>query len=709
MLKTVYTSTGHAEYDASGNYWGTTSQKLMKLQCMDADIDVSLCDIIQVPFLTPDDDMSGIYPFVTEIYLTDQSGERITSSAVDCQVTVHIIYNRDMLHTIDPELAFGGYYPYADFKVRGSWKNSREWTGTFITPGNSAGRMYFCAKGGAAADDNWLECGNDNGRFYFDIEDNEAQSMSLKSESAANAVHLEWTQDESETLAGYNIYRSTAYDSSKPLSEQNFIRINKYPVQDECMFDDTEVAEGNVYFYYFTIVGTDLSESHPSNVVEGTPLDTQPPVIRHTPVTSLRSGQTFTVSAEVLDNTGVKGVFLYYRSLGATEFKEIQMKPLAEQSTIFRVNVSLYQTDDAPIEYYILGTDGTNTSTYATPDKPLLTIIKAKHRYDKGIITVNPTCNTEGEIVYTCEDCGQVIRKVLPAAGHVYDKGFITKNPGCTKSGVILYTCIYCHDTKKETLEPCGHNYESAVIPADCHHQGYTEHYCTICGSSYCDNFTSIANHQESVTIIQPAGCDDDGLALYQCTLCGSSHIETVPAHGHFYTQTKTAPTCCSEGHTQYTCKYCGYSYTDQIAPEKVHRYDNGTVILEPDEDTTGIIRYTCLDCGIIVNIILPETSGKSIVNVSAVSKEKITAGEMITVFTAASGSGKEFRYELLYKPVSSEKWIRYSGDTQTAVMNLALNSPGQYDFLYTGKKRERKRIKKILQDKSNRCKDTCK
>ena len=119
MLKTVYTSTGHAEYDASGNYWGTTSQKLMKLQCMDADIDVSLCDIIQVPFLTPDDDMSGIYPFVMEIYLTDQSGERITSSAVDCQVTVHIIYNRDMLHTIDPELAFGGYYPYADFKVRG--------------------------------------------------------------------------------------------------------------------------------------------------------------------------------------------------------------------------------------------------------------------------------------------------------------------------------------------------------------------------------------------------------------------------------------------------------------------------------------------------------------------------------------------------------------------------------------------------------------
>ena len=87
---------GRTSYDISSNYWGTTNPDLVKVQCLDADWDVTKNDLIQEPYLTLDDDMSEIYPFVTEAYLTDKDGNRIDKVSGAQTVKMHVKFNRDM-------------------------------------------------------------------------------------------------------------------------------------------------------------------------------------------------------------------------------------------------------------------------------------------------------------------------------------------------------------------------------------------------------------------------------------------------------------------------------------------------------------------------------------------------------------------------------------------------------------------------------------
>lgn len=120
---------GRTTYDISGNYWGTTNPDLVKVQCYDADWDVSRNDLIQEPYLTLDDDMSDIYPFVTEAYLTDKDGNRIDKVSGAQTVKMHVKFNRDMASDIQPMVTYGGSEPYTDFAVSGDWANAREWVG----------------------------------------------------------------------------------------------------------------------------------------------------------------------------------------------------------------------------------------------------------------------------------------------------------------------------------------------------------------------------------------------------------------------------------------------------------------------------------------------------------------------------------------------------------------------------------------------------
>lgn len=173
-------SDNRTTFDISGNYWGTTNPDLVKVQCYDADWNVSKNDLIQEPYLTLDDDMSEIYPFVTEAYLTDKDGNRIDKVSGAQTVKMHVKFNRDIGSDVQPMVTYGGSEPYTDFAVSGDWANAREWVSEFkIDPYIDLGTMYIRVKGAAAADDKWLVTGTDWGRFKFEITNSSAQSMSL--------------------------------------------------------------------------------------------------------------------------------------------------------------------------------------------------------------------------------------------------------------------------------------------------------------------------------------------------------------------------------------------------------------------------------------------------------------------------------------------------------------------------------------------------
>ncbi|MGN1307917.1 MAG: 5'-nucleotidase C-terminal domain-containing protein, partial [Faecousia sp.] len=64
-----------------------------------------------------------------------------------------------------------------------------------------------------------------------------------------------------------------------------------------------------------------------------------------------------------------------------------------------------------------------------------------EHTWDEGKVTKEPTCTEEGEIVYTCERCGETKTETLPATGHNYVNGVCT---GCgdklaSEDEIVIY------------------------------------------------------------------------------------------------------------------------------------------------------------------------------------------------------------------------------------------------------------------------------
>ena len=78
----------------------------------------------------------------------------------------------------------------------------------------------------------------------------------MQSEGRVGSVYLNWTQDEYDTMAGFNIYRSETGE------EGSFKKINSSILSsEEKEYEDKKVEAGKKYYYYFTVVDTAMSES----------------------------------------------------------------------------------------------------------------------------------------------------------------------------------------------------------------------------------------------------------------------------------------------------------------------------------------------------------------------------------------------------------------------------------------------------------------
>ena len=632
-------------YDISGNYWGTTNPDLVKVQCLDADWDVSRNDLIQEPYLTLDDDMSDIYPFVTEAYLTDKDGNRIDKVSGAQTVKMHVKFNRDMASDVQPMVTYGGSEPYTDFAVSGDWANAREWVSEFkIDPYIDLGTMYIRVKGAAAADDKWLVTGNDWGRFKFEITNSSAQSMSLTGEGQLGKNALSWMQDDYDTLAGYNIYRATSYNADKKPEEQNFTRVNKSVLNaDELSFIDENVKAGTDYYYYFTVVDTDLNESKASNVISCCPLEGEPPVIVHTPVKTLTPDKAIAITADITDNVKVAGATLYYKNKSADSWKSVDMRNTT--GSVYKATIAAYEVTDEEILYYITATDGANVGYCGTADEPnvivphYVTGIEIVSKPDKLNYDLKQELDSTGMVVkavyndgtrtavsdYTLQgfDSKTEGEKTVTVAYNDFTAEFtvtvkhtheyyseITKQPTCSEKGERTYKCDICGDIYTEDIAKTEHDYEDTVVKPTCTERGYTEHICKVCADSYKDDYTPALGHDHISQITKQVTCETDGEKTFTCTRCGDTYTEVIPATGHNDIVTVVEPTCTADGYTEHKCKDCVRVVRSDVTKALGHDYASKiTTKASCTED--GVLTYICTRCDESYTEKIPATGHK--------------------------------------------------------------------------------------------------
>ena len=379
-------------YMATDNYWGTTDENLIQKQLVDFDTNTNYADIITSPYL--DKPSEETYPCVSDIYIIDKNGDKVDTVG-NGTYDVHVLFNRDMDQETDPMVSYGPDDPYTDYTLKGQWNSAREWVGKMpIKVLINQGHQYFRVKDAVAADDHWLTTGTDWGRIKFDVPASGAEALTLQSEGRVGSIYLNWTQDEYDTMAGFNIYRSETGE------EGSFKKINSSILSsEEKEYEDKKVEAGKKYYYYFTVVDTAMSESRPSNITTNASVDDKPPVIKHTPLKSIINGVGATVTATVKDNIGVQGVTLLYRMEGEENYKSVAMNNTTGIN--YTAHIDAEDMNVGNLQYYIEATDGTNYAYSGSIGEPNIVPVESKAyisavRAESGIVGKSMTGTVKG-------------------------------------------------------------------------------------------------------------------------------------------------------------------------------------------------------------------------------------------------------------------------------------------------------------------------
>ena len=348
----------YREVPLGGNYWGSVNQRAIELQMIDYTDFINYARLMYAPYLT--EAPENTFPFVTSVTLWNKDGEQVTVVGNE-EITFRVTFNRDMDTSIPLLVRFGSAYPYGDYEIEGRYVDARTWEGTYTLKTTiENGYQYFTISNGCSATDD-LELQLDQYRFFFEIDTTAAQALIMQGNATDTGIELKWTQDDFDTLMGYNVYRSTKEDGQ-------YQRVNTTTIPADVMtFFDTTIEPGVVYYYNFTVVKTDLTESEPSGKIVIMSKDTMAPNIYHSPVSGAFTGSNLVVSATITDNLNIAYANLYYRVTGTEEWFTVRMNKLNDKYSA--IIPAQYLTIEG-IEYYIEAFDGVSFTYKGSEEAP---------------------------------------------------------------------------------------------------------------------------------------------------------------------------------------------------------------------------------------------------------------------------------------------------------------------------------------------------
>ncbi len=255
------------------------------------------------------------------------------------------------------------------------------------------------------------------------------------------------------------------------------------------------------------------------------------------------------------------------------------------------------------------------------------------HKWDKGVVTKEPTCVKDGQKVYTCTVCGDKKKEVIAALGHT-----LVKDPehgvaaSCTKEGYEAWTCKRCGETQWVPLGKLDHKWDNKadrVVKPVCGTDGAEYDVCSVCGAERVIKVLKSegAHELQEVVLVEPT-CEKEGKAQKVCKLCFRDIGEqyALPELGHTYTSKVVKPTCTEQGYTLYTCARCGFEtkadYTDKIP----HPYEI-TEVVKPTCTEKGYTVLTCKVCGFSCKVDYKDPTGHTEVPNDAVPATCTTEG----------------------------------------------------------------------------------
>lgn len=174
---------------------------------------------------------------------------------------------------------------------------------------------------------------------------------------------------------------------------------------------------------------------------------------------------------------------------------------------------------------------GKSSGTTNTQKQEQPVVKKCEHVYTTDI-TIEATCAADGEMTFTCKNCGDAYKEKVPKTDtHTYESS-VTKEATCTEEGITTFTCSVCSDEYTESIAATGHSHESNVTKtATCEEPGTLTYVCKFCDDTYTEEINPLG-HQKEERITKEAKTFINGEKETYCTSCdkvlGTDVIEST-------------------------------------------------------------------------------------------------------------------------------------------------------------------------------------
>lgn len=199
------------------------------------------------------------------------------------------------------------------------------------------------------------------------------------------------------------------------------------------------------------------------------------------------------------------------------------------------------------------------------------------HDFSDWVVSLEPTCTTDGTRTRRCPKCNASEEETIEATGHVWSGWTVISELSCTEDGVKRRTCTVCGATDDEVTEASGHVWSEwkTVKNANCTQPGVQKHTCAVCRAEE-DQSIEPTGHRWQVDDTtdkngwkqrKAATCTEPGENVRVCAVCQAEETAKIEPLGHTadeWTVLKDA-TPVTPGEREGVCTRCGASFTETI------------------------------------------------------------------------------------------------------------------------------------------------